>query len=54
MYFSCFSCQGLGADVLDIANDVVASKELKYEPVSNFRLKQFSKKIENNLKTAEF
>lgn len=27
-------CERLGADVLDIADDVVASKELKYEPVN--------------------
>lgn len=30
-----FSCLGVGADVLDIAGTVIASKELKYDPVSN-------------------
>lgn len=32
---STYSCLGVGADVLDIAGTVIASKELKYDPVSN-------------------
>lgn len=30
-----YSCLEVGADVLDIAGTVIASKELKYDPVSN-------------------
>jgi len=30
-----YSCLEVGADVLDIAGNVIASKELKYDPVSN-------------------
>lgn len=30
-----YSCLEVGADVLDVAGTVIASKELKYDPVSN-------------------